>query len=147
MIGNYVAALAFLIPCSIWDIRTRQIPVLWLVAGGLVSLCAAGWSAMTGESGIVSMVFAMSPGMFLLALSIVTEQQIGVGDGISAAILGLFLGAPMIYMVLMGALFLSSICAAVLLISHRGARHSRMPWIPFMAAGVIVSILLEGGVI
>lgn len=143
MMGGCAVALVYLVPCSIWDVKTREIPILWMAAGGIIAVCAAVWYVATGETGAVNLLFAMSPGIFLLALSIITEQQIGAGDGISAAILGLLIGAPMIYMVLMGALLLSSIYAAGLLVLRKGSRHSRMPWIPFMTAGLLVFMLLE----
>lgn len=143
MMGGCAAALLFLVPCSIWDIKTREIPTLWIIAGGTAAVSIGAWYVVSGEMGVMSLLFAMSPGIFLLALSVVTEQQIGAGDGISAAILGLLIGAPMIYMVLMGALILSSIYAAGLLVLRKGSRHSRMPWIPFMAAGLLIFMLLE----
>lgn len=143
MIWRSVAALVFLVPCSIWDVRTRTIPIPWMAAGGVLAIGAAATQAIAGETDVVNLLFAMSPGIFLIALSIVTEQQIGAGDGIGAAILGLFLGAPGVYIALMGALFLSSIFAAGLLLTHRGSRYSRMPWIPFMTAGVVLFLVLE----
>lgn len=143
MIWRSVAALVFLVPCSIWDIRTREIPVLWLAAGGLTAVGAAITLVASGETDAVNLLFAMSPGIFLIALSIVTERQIGAGDGIGATILGLFVGAPGVYIALMGALFLSSVFAAGLLLTHRGSRHSRIPWIPFMTAGMVLFLILE----
>lgn len=143
MVVGCIVALIFLVPCSIWDIKTREIPIPWMAAGGITAVCIAGWSVIAGEVDIINLLFAMSPGIFLLALSIVTEHQIGAGDGISAAILGIFIRVPMIYMVLMGALILSSIYAAGLLVLHKGSRRSRMPWLPFVTAGFIVFMLLE----
>lgn len=147
MVWSYIAALVFLIPCTVWDVKTREIPALWLVVCGIASVMIAVWSVMTGGEGIADIVLALSPGLFLIALAIVTEHQIGLADGISGSILGLCLGSPAIYMVLMAALLLSSGYAAVLLISHKGSRHSRMPWIPFLAAGVIAVWILNGGAI
>lgn len=147
MVWSYIAALVFLIPCTVWDVRTREIPAQWLVVCGIASVMIAVWSVMTGGEGIADIVLALSPGLFLIALAIVTEHQIGLADGISGSVLGLCLGSPAIYMVLMAALLLSSGYAAVLLVSHKGTRNSRMPWIPFLAAGVIAAWILNGGAI
>lgn len=143
MTGIYMAALLFLIPCSIQDVRTRTIPVCCLILGGILSLLTTVWMVLSGETTVMRQLFASSPGVSLIALSLVTERQIGMADGICAALLGLLIGNPDIYIVLAVALLLSSLCAGILLVLRRGTRRTRMPWIPFMTAGVIVVLFVR----
>lgn len=144
MMCVYAAVLLFLVPCSVWDVRTRTIPVWWLASGGVLSLVAAGYQYCAGNVGIWEILMAISPGLGLLALSLITEQQIGVGDGICVLIPGLLVGTPAIYMITMLALLLSSGAAVTLLITHRGSRKSRMPWIPFVTVSVMLVMVWEG---
>lgn len=138
-----VVALILLIPCSVQDIRTRTVPAWWLAAGSAVALCMAGWLVHSGETEMVNLAFAGSPGVFLLALSMVTEQQIGMADGICAMILGMLIGSPWIYITLVISLILSSVCAGVLLMSRKGNSRTRMPWIPFLTAGHLLLCVMR----
>lgn len=141
MMGIYIVTLIFLIPCSVWDVRTRRVPIWWLATGCMAGIAVSLGLIVTGEALIWNLAFAISPGVFLIALSIVTEQQVGMGDGICALILGFLLGIPEIYAALIIALLLSSIYAGMLLITRRGSRRTRMPWIPFMTMGVVTVIV------
>lgn len=141
----YVITAAFLIPCTVWDIRSRVIPIRWFGISAAVAAVVAGYEIYIGSMGMLNLLTAISPGLGLLALSLITEQQIGAGDGICAIILGVLLGMPRIFVVIMAALLLSSGWAAFLLVSHRGSRRSRMPFIPFMAAGALIVMILKGG--
>lgn len=140
---NDMAAILFLIPASVQDLRFGGMDVRWLLAGSVAAVVTAVTGIHMGERTILEVLFAEAPGTLLLALSIVTNRGIGVGDGICALILGLMLPSSDIYLLLMIALLFSSVYAAGLLVTHRGSRHSRMPWMPFMMAGLIVRILLR----
>lgn len=145
--SRMLVALLFLIPCGIRDLRTRTVPVSWLVGGAFLALILTGSRIYTGEISIWNPLFAVAPGMLLLALSWMTERQIGVADGVAASIIGAMLGSPGIYLALMTALLLSSGCGVVLLAMHRGTRSTRIPWLPFLAAGVVVTAVVGGGVL
>lgn len=142
-----IIALLFLVPCGIRDLRRRTVPVSWLAAGALLAVVLAARRICGGEITIWNPLFAASPGVLLLALSWMTERQIGVADGVAACILGVMLGSPAIYLALMSALVLSSGCSIVLLASRRGHRHTQIPWLPFLAAGVVVTAVVGGGVL
>lgn len=142
---TYILTLAFLVIASVWDIRTRTIPRLLTLLGAGMALAAMVCAGMTNRGTVASCILAAIPGVLLLALSWITEEQIGTGDGICVIIVGLMVGTPLIYLVLMAALLFSSVCAAGLLISRRGNSKSRMPWLPFLTAGLAVSVWTFGG--
>lgn len=142
-----IAALLFLVPCGIRDLRTRTVPAAWLAAGGLCALLVAGSRIRGGEISIWNPLLGLSPGVLLLALSWLTEQQIGMADGIAACIIGVMLGSPAVYLALTVALLLSSGCGMVLLAAHRANRRTRLPWLPFLAAGVVVTAVIGGSVL
>lgn len=141
---TYLGAIAVLIPLSIRDARKRTIPARWLMIGAVLAIAAAGGDVYIGAAGIWDKIAATVPGLCLLALSIITEKQIGAGDGICAILLGLVTGVPAIYVVLSAALFFSSGYAALLIATRRGSRKSTMPWIPFMLAGMVALMAVQG---
>lgn len=140
-----ILALVFLVLGSIQDIRTRRIPRWFLAAGVLLALIMLVVQGSHDSSAIPSNLVAVIPGAMLLALAWITEEQIGVGDGLCVMIVGLLVGTPMIYLLLMTALLFSSAWAAGLLLTRRGTRCTRMPWLPFLAAGLAVSMWIRGG--
>lgn len=142
---QYVIPMIFLIPCSIHDIRTRSVPMVWLVIGGACAVLVGGSRVYLGTTSVWNLLVALSPGALLLALSWLTRQQIGYGDGIAVSILGIMLGSPGIYLALMLALVLSSLWSIGILATRRGNRHTQLPWLPFLAAGVVITALIGGG--
>lgn len=144
---TYIMALVYLAIGGVQDIRTRTVPHRYLLAGMLLAAAAVGVQGYREGTAVIANLFAAVPGVLLLALSWITRGEIGVGDGICVAIAGLLIGTPMIYLMLMLSLLFSSICAAGLLVTRRGTRHSRMPWLPFLAAGLAVSMWIWGGAV
>lgn len=144
---TYIIALAFLVCASVWDLRTRTVPRPLLLIGAALALLVVAYQGVLERADVIPCILAALPGALLLALSWITEEQIGTGDGICAMIVGLLVGTPMIYLVLMAALLFSSVCAAGILISRKGTSKSRMPWLPFLAAGLAVSMWSLGGTI
>lgn len=145
MVGGYIAAMVFLVPCAIRDAREQSVPVSWLAAGGIAAVITATYGYYAGRFGLMNLLLALSPGGLLIAISVITHQQVGIADGICSLIMGLFLGSPGVYMILVVALLLSSIWAAILLVTGRGNRASRIPWLPFVTAGLVSLLILESG--
>lgn len=135
--------VTMLVIWSVRDVRKRAIPAWWLAAGGIFALAVAGHRLLVGETGAWGLLMAISPGVFLMALSIITARQIGIGDGICVVIVGLLLGTPGIWMALMAALLLSSGYALFLLVIRHVSRGSVIPWFPFVAAGTMLTMAME----
>lgn len=142
---TYCVALAFLVLAGVQDLRTRTVSRYLLLLGAAAALAVVVCMGIQGWADVIPRLLAALPGALLLALAWMTQGQIGTGDGICVMITGLLVGTPMIYLVLMASLVFSSIWAAGLLVTRRGTRHSRMPWLPFLAAGMAVSMWIQGG--
>lgn len=143
----HIVTLIYLIIGSILDIRSKVLPRRYLLSGAALALGLAGYQGMQSGIGAVWNLLGALPGLMLLALAWITQEQIGGGDGICVMIVGVLIGTPLIYLVLMTAFLFSSICAAGLLVTGKGTRDSRMPWLPFLTAGFAISLWTFGGAI
>ncbi len=129
---KYMAAV-FIIMCCIFDIRKKEIPVLLMAAFGLLSLIAA---AVVQKPELYSFLYSLIPGAAMLGLSLCTRESIGYGDGVAVLVLGVLLGVGECAFAVLAGLFLSAIVGLVLLMLKKVRGESRMPFMPFLAAGL-----------
>ena len=129
---GYMAA-AFIAICCIFDIRKKEIPVSIIVAFGLLSLIAV---AIAQKTELYSVLYSLIPGAAMLGLSLCTKESIGYGDGFVVLVLGVLLGFTECVFVVLAGLFLSAVVGLVLLVFKKVRGKSRMPFMPFLAAGL-----------
>lgn len=77
-------------------------------------------------------------GACFIALSKIS-REIGMGDGILLVILGLMLGLRRLIGVLFLALVLCALMAAVLCLMGRAGKRSRLPFVPFLLIGFLIT--------
>ena len=122
---------------SVMDVRSKKLPVWYMALFGCGSLAvilaadAADWqSKVTG---------------LLLGGSILLLGKwsgcIGVADGVLVVILGFLYGGYECAFVLMIAVLFAAVMAIGLMSAHKATAKSRIPFVPFLAAGYIVFLL------
>ena len=149
MAGVYLAA------ASVTDVRARSVPKkLLLLAGGIEAAFFAGEAAGIlfaatpgGAEGtmtefILTRLSALAPGTLLLVLHFFLKEQIGAADGLSLLVIGMALSPAQTWLTLMTALLLAFLCAAGILAAGRGDRKARLPFLPFLASGAVLSVAL-----
>lgn len=126
-------AAAFIAICCIFDIRKKEIPIFIIVAFGILSLIAV---AIAQKPELYSVMYSLIPGAAMLGLSLCTKESIGYGDGFVVLVLGVLLGFVECVFVVLAGLFLSAVVGLVLLVFKKVRGKSRMPFMPFLAAGL-----------
>ena len=123
----------WLLIASIFDIRSRRIPVWMLVLGGsfavLTAVCRCGFAL----AEYVEMIKGCVPGMILLLMAAATDKA-GTADGLVLIFLGICMGGKSCLAVFMLSLVLISLFSAVLLMLRRAGRNTKLPYLPFLAA-------------
>lgn len=130
-----VAGIAIMTVLSIYDIRTKKIPVTGFVIVlfySVLSLVCFGKNDLIWTDVIMSLI----PGLILIGLSLITEGKVGLGDGILVAEMGMGLGMEKCAYMLIGALVLNCLFSGILLAFHKVRLHSRIPFVPFITAGM-----------
>lgn len=121
----------YLLVVSIFDIKEKAIPVLFLVVGGILAGVGAVYSVIVGEVSWYLPLLGMMPGAALLVIARITEKM-GYGDGIVLLMIGGLIGYRGSLLVLCMGSFFASIFCVVLLAVRKVKKHSRIPYVPFL---------------
>lgn len=119
---------------GITDIRKQMVSrrLLWI----LFMVCLVTVPFMT-ENSILSIMGGLAVGFCVIGISVVSKEQVGKGDGIVITAIGLVLGARKCLLLVCIACLLMSLIAIVILLFHRGNRHTRLPFLPAIFAGYV----------
>lgn len=128
-----IAAEIVLFAISIIDIRKKTVPIWGLIAIFLLSL---GYVMTIESRDYFDMAISLLPGAFFAVVSIVTGGKLGMGDAIVLLGLGLGLGTIRTVYMIVFALLLNCIVAIVLVMLKKANRHTRIPFVPFITAGM-----------
>ncbi len=138
--------IAFLGINSITDILCKRISllsVILMLAGGILILLLPDkrWFIMGDEEGLWLFYSGLLFGLGLFLLSFATRGAIGPGDGMAAAVCGLYLGIYKVLLLFTAAFFLAGITGAVLMIAKKAGSKTRLSFIPFVFTVYILMIL------
>lgn len=123
---------------SISDIRKKKVPAWTLIVFIVTGICRQ----IIFVRDCQELMIAVLPGLTLLGVSKLSEEQIGYGDGLLALGLGMLLGSRNVLFVLCFAFIFSFFLAVVLLVSKKGNRKSRIPFFPCMFCGFLLHIMI-----
>lgn len=135
-----IAVTVWLIMISIFDIRTRKIPVWMLMAG---CVCAAPILAVRWSGGVVGygdVLKGMLPGVLLLVAALGTKK-VGYGDGAVLLLLGTAVGGPKSWMLFGISLFFISGFSLALLALKKVKGRTKIPYLPFLAAAWMLVVM------
>lgn len=128
-----------LLAAGIVDMRKRQISRAQILI--LLLVCCAV-IPLKNESGVIDAVGGLAIGLCAIGVSVATREQIGRGDGIVIAAVGIALGARKCLLVVFIASFMMSVAAIVVLSFRKGGRQTRLPFLPAIFAGYLLCFLL-----
>lgn len=136
---KWAGLICYLIILSIYDIRIRKIPSVWLVIGGVAALAYLIYLCLCQPFSEFwpEMVKGWGPGLLMLAAGRLSGK-IGSGDGCVLLVAGSILGSVKMMEVFMGSLLLAALTAVVLLIFRKAGKNDKMPFMPFLATAVIL---------
>lgn len=124
---------------SIRDIRTGRIRVRWLLFAAMIFGILA---LVVQQRDAAGLMLSLLPGSCLLLLGFITREQIGYGDGAAVLILGLVMQAELLLRLLLTASLLLSAVGLFLLIGKKLQRSSRIPYLPFLLAGMVINSMM-----
>lgn len=115
------------------DWRKKQIS---LAAAGIYGGFGLIWSFWQGKWGW-GMLLSVSVGFCFLLLSLLTDQAVGIGDGLLLTALGTVLEVEeMLFTVCIG-LFAAAVWSLLLLTVWKKGRKAEIPFIPFLWIGYV----------
>ena len=135
--GN-VLCLIFLLFNAAYDIRKCSIWWPGCVIGGLAGLLIRLPGGMTMILGALP---GLLPGLLLSALSLAAGQALGLGDGLVLLACGMMTDPETVLGMLFIAFFLAGFYALFLLLARKKDRKESFPFVPFLLAGMVLTIL------
>lgn len=123
-----------LLVATVWDVRSRRVP-LWLTLGG----SAAGLilPVFGGTHAVTLGILGCAAGI-VLVLPLVLQGGFGGADALVLGMVGAWLGWPT---VLWAAWWSAIVGAGLALVAWR-LGHTSLPYVPAIATGAIVTLLL-----
>ncbi len=134
------AVLPTLAAFAAWDLEKKRLPRCWLL---LYAVCGLPAAFLRCGMGPPVWLADMVPGLFVLFLGRLTAQSIGYGDGWTVLACGLWAGGAAAAGTLFLGLVLAGLFGAGLLLMRRGSGKTKLPFIPFLAAGEALRLLLQ----
>lgn len=138
---------------SVQDIKRRTLSDKGLLIGmGAIVLLFASNALCSGIVAEIMLLqdsvpwqnlWGVLPGVGILILSLVLKGSIGKGDGYLLCISGLALGLKQNLSILFYGLFLAGGTAAVLLGLGKVKRDTKLPFVPFLLGGFVLTVLQQ----
>ena len=138
---SQVFCMGILLSLSVIDIHFRRIPVDILVMGSIAALVYQG---ITRQADLWMAAGGAGVGILFLLVSKVTREGFGYGDSWAILALGIYLGLWGVLDVLAGTFCLLAAASLICLTAKKMSRKHTIPFIPFLAAGYLLSVLTGG---
>lgn len=116
----------FLVCLSIEDTRKKELPVWLLIVGGFGCFIYG-----VLQAGIGNMLIGMLPGIFMMVVSMVFPQSLGMGDGIVIVLHGMIYGWKKTCVWVANS-FLIVACIGVIISCIKKKTRMELPFVPFL---------------
>ncbi|MCR4705284.1 MAG: prepilin peptidase [Lachnospiraceae bacterium] len=129
--------MLYLIKASYTDIRKRRISVWEVAAIALILFLLA----LIGGCMEKERLYSMIPGLIILFVAYVTNEQIGYGDGLIFLLVGMHTSIMELMGILLLSLFFCTILSIGLLILKKCEKRASLPFIPFITGAYLVRMV------
>lgn len=131
-----ILGLVFMSVISIFDIRTKQIPITAMIGIYILSFSYLVWNH---DLSAMSIILSCLPGALFVFISIASRGNIGMGDALLIMGIGIGMGTERGIVMLTIALFANCIIVGGLFALHKVNKNTKIPFAPFLTFGMGVS--------
>lgn len=124
---------------SVEDIRKKQISLLHII---VLLLAACVWAVWGREITIMNRVAGAAIGIGMLGIAQLTEEKIGKADAFIITALGILLGFRSCLIIVTIACGLMSMLAIGILVSKKGTKQTKIPFVPALSVGYLICLLM-----
>jgi len=122
---------------SVIDLKLMIIPDSLVIA----FLCVSLYPVAAGQSYGQNIFGLAAAAAFFMAIIIIFPGSFGGGDVKLAAAIGFYTGLPLAVVAIEGALVTGAITGALLVLFSKKEIKSKIPFAPFLCAGLVIAIL------
>ena len=136
---RFVIVMGLLSFEAVIDLKRREINIVFPIITGVFSVI---FMLLSDDVPFLSSLIGLAEGVLLIALSFITDGQIGSGDGIILAATGLMLGWKDNLIMFFFSCLISAFVAIGLMGIKKADKKTKIPFIPFMVPGFFLSVFL-----
>lgn len=130
--------IVWLLWMAVWDLKEKRIPG-YCIAMGIIPAIVSIYSYWPRH--LLPAILGFFLGFCFLLLSMATKEQIGKADGMILILLGTMAGLYRLIEILCFCFVYLFIVAAALLFLRKKTRKQTLPFIPFLMAGYVSTLL------
>ena len=138
-----IAELIVLAALAIEDMKTMNVSSWKIGILAFLSVISAVCGMVLGKGDVQYAAVALLPGVVLIVLYYVTGKQIGLGDGLVTLCMGPAFGLENVVIGIVTAFFASGLFSLVMIAVIKNKRKKSYPFIPFIAAGMVVAVIAK----
>lgn len=129
----------FLSICTYIDLKRKYVNIyICLIFGAIGVMCRCIFE----NSNLLSVLATIIPGIFMMLISIISNESIGKGDSIVICTIGLYMGLINVIIILFIGLMVSCITGIICMVIMKKGKNYRLPFVPFITLGFIYQILM-----
>lgn len=142
---NCLVIITFLLACTVQDLKYRSVDTKTLITGAVFICMVAGMEIVFGCFSWIEALSGFIAGIVFLLIARISQEKLGLGDGMILSICGPLLGIENLLMMVLIALVLAAIIGGVIGLKKGRGLKNTVPFVPFLLAGFIFCVLLGGG--
>lgn len=127
---------------SVMDIRHRKVALLLPVSFLIAGIGVNGYLLYAGKTTLEAWMLSSSVGVGMLLLAAVFRGSMGYGDGLVVLAMGMYLRWEQVFISTCIGIFLMAIGCGLLLVIRKADRKTKIPFLPFLAAGFFLTEIL-----
>lgn len=135
--------LIYLLIISISDVKERKISLKILMLGGVITSFGVGMHLIE-KTVSYQYILGTIPGVVLIFIALMT-RQVGIADGVIFVYIGLLLKYQESVAVVCVSVLIIAVFSAILLVIRKVERKHELPFIPFIAVGYLIILVIGAG--
>lgn len=140
-----VIILFFMAVLSFFDLREKKIPVIILLAAGILTVIYTVFFIFCSEPSAESLAGALLgavPGIMLSFIAMITKK-VGLADGIVLTLLGMLTDYRTGMQILCLSIIIMALLSIILLVLKKIKKNSELPYLPFLTMALLVICLYK----
>ena len=133
--------LLIIVICAFQDFIQKKISLIWIVMGMMFGIGLIVCEYVNGKSFRISDIFYLIPGVLLIVIACVSSQ-VGLGDGLTVLMLGLYYPSSLSILILVLAFFFLYIFTLCSFVLGKTRKNTQIPFAPFLLFGTIGGLLI-----
>ena len=135
---SIVIMAVILLFTAIYDGKRKEIPGIFVILMTLVSVMS---QAFVIKSGIADCLCGAAIGILFVGLAILSKEQMGIGDGLMIAAIGIGVGLRrVLWMVSIASVIMAAV-VIILLLMKKIKKEATIPFLPFLFGGYLLCYL------